>query len=285
MPKVKDGKVGKKLKCLFVGKSGTFKTSAIGGFPEPIYIFNTDVDRMEPLIMWQKHRDIEYDDYRIGELNKMKSKMDTLSKYNPYRTIAFDSWTTLGQLGIYESRADRSKGMMVGKSGFMKPDPFDYGSENAILWHVINFMNSLKCHVILTAHIIKTEEVDPDSVKADGEQMMMSTKKRVKYDIVTAGKKASAMLEGNFNEVWHFFKEQPFRSGEPEIRKIATRMEHALVNAKTALPLPDVIDWTKEPLYDIIAREVVKANESISAIEAKDPLPEPNSNWGGSNVS
>jgi len=279
MPKVKDGRVGKKLKCLFVGKSGSFKTSAIAGFPEPIYVFNTDIDRIDPLIMWYRHRDIEYDDYRVGELSRMKSKMDTLAKYNPFRTIAFDSFTSLGTTAIYEERGSRTKGMQVGKSGFMKPDPFDYNSENAILFHMLNFLNTVKCHVILTAHIIKTEVVDPDATKADGESMMMNVKKKAQYDIVTAGKKASAMLEGQFNEVWHFWKEAPFKAGDPEIRKVATRMEHALVNAKTALPLPDTIDWTNEPLYDIIAREVAKANETIATPEAKPMQTEANEEW------
>lgn len=268
MPKVSKIKIGGRFRGMFVGKSGSRKTTALSHFPKPMYIFDFD-GRLDPIALHlpkEQQEEIEYDTYKVGDIKRAQDKMKSILNRCEYRTVAFDSLTSIGDVSIYESRS--SRGFAEGKvrAGVMMADPDDYNMESSFMMAIIDFMKKVDCHTILTAHLLKIEENDVES-KVIG-------KKRVAYSLVTAGKKVSAKLPGYFNEVYYFQKEAGFDAGD-EIVKVFTRainIGDGAVEAKSALPIPPVIDWTNKNFYDELINHVKAHGANL---EVPEPEPDP----------
>lgn len=253
--------------CLFVGKSGSRKTVHASSFPGPIYIFDTD-GRTSPIKAYHSTRDdIEYDTYRSGDWAKYKSKMDRLKNNNPYRTVIFDSLTSIADMTIHESKYERKSAGMV-RSTMRMAEPGDYNFESNAIMEILMCAQLLKCHIILTAHLLKVEVPEKP-----GDATAMMGKTIPKYSLITASKKSAEKVPGYFDEVYFFESEN---SGMGQQTVVYFRGVNSEVQSKTSLPaLPDsmVLDnntW----LFPEIKNRLRASGIGVEIPEPSQPLPE-----------
>src|SRR5687767_10306826 len=100
MPRLDSIKIGGKYRGLWIGKSGSRKTCSLKDMPKKMYIFDFD-GRLDPLALHmtkEEQKEVDFDTYRVGDIQKAQNKMKELLNYNPYSTIAFDSLTSIGDV-------------------------------------------------------------------------------------------------------------------------------------------------------------------------------------------
>lgn len=261
MPKTSDLQYDKALMCLFTGHPGTRKTSAAASFPGPIYFFDFD-GRMKPVKkMFPEREDIRYDTYQFNYdkmARKMKDLVDDPTQWTdedeersdiPVKTIVVDSLTNLADGLIGYAKKLRGTGSANMKRGVLNlADITDYNYETTGLGDVISFLKTMneehKCHVILTAHLLRFEEADPG--KGVGV-------KRISYSLLTAGKKVAAKIPSVFDEHYHFEVEGGWGEGSKVRAYTDVFGEYS---AKTALPLPWTIDFTNRPFYEVLSEHL-----------------------------
>jgi hypothetical protein len=251
MPKLSDLSYGEYIKAMFVGKSGSYKTGAIGSFPEPIKILNWDgQDRLQPLLKLYPGKDIDYENLSSKDVGKVDAVLDSILK-NPkkFATYGFDSFTFFMQHAIRHSMRAKPGSKKVGDIPLMDIEHF--GAESAAAMNLIEYLQDIKdCHFIITAHIVETTQ-----------KVLGSDKPRIDRKICTAGKTPSAMFPGAFSEVWSFHIEPAVRVGDPGTPYIITasgQEEDVTALEKTALPLPTRIDYGKLGLYHTIKDLLIK---------------------------
>lgn len=249
--------LGGKYNGLWIGKSGSRKTTALASLPKPLLIVGFE-SRFDHLLLRFPHYkdDITIENFRRGQAKDLRGKLKSLREYCEYRSVAFDSLTSLANLSIYDSREDVDSGKV--RLGFKMPNPDDYNFESTVIFDVISTMDKLTAHTVLTAHFIAVEKKDP--IQPQG-QDMMNPKMRTEYTLMTAGKKIAQMIPGYFNEVYFFQTEAPMIDGADTICKVFT--DHTIdadgkFNCKTSLPLPKVIDWTGKEFWPCIEENLEK---------------------------
>jgi hypothetical protein len=134
----------------------------------------------------------------------------------------------------------------------------DYKYEVVVIEAILDALKSLSVqhniHVIVEAHVLTVSSVD------------MKTKvTNVSRSIVTVGNKPPVIIPTKFNETYHFDVDTTFGpANEPSTVRYIARTQHTGADwAKTALPLPPVIDFTKKSFYDEIMKYVRPANNLV----------------------
>lgn len=236
---------------MFVGKSGSRKTGAIGSFPEPIKILNFDgKDRLQPLLLLYPKKDIHYEDLSYKDVPKIDSELDKIIK-NPkaFATYAVDSFTFFMQHAIKYAMKNQPSKKKVGEVPLMEIEHFNVESAAAAnLYDLIQTISG--CHFILTAHYVETSQ------KVLGRENPIISKK-----LCTAGKNPAAMMPGCFSEVYSFHLEASSKVGADPKPFIITRSgseEDVDTLEKTALPLPSRLDYGKD-LYSTLKTELAKS--------------------------
>lgn len=245
--------VGDKLTAIFKGDPGTGKTIAAASFSggeEDVYFFDLD-QRIRPLVLHFNHpevrryRDrIKFDTY-VGD-NTWKDlcdKLDGLISYNPYGTICMDSLTALSRILIslmLLARGEAGK-QKLKRGGVALTQIEDYSGEANGINQVIDALrvisgNGTKCHIILTAHVIMTSEKSREGKVSFSRQLVNS-----------GAKKTVAEIPAYFDEAWHF-DVSTGPTGRPQYRILTRNVGTDW--AKTALPVPDEIDFTAYPRTD-----------------------------------
>jgi AAA domain len=254
MPSTLEGMViGEKLTCIFKGDPGTGKTIAAASFSagkEDVYFFDLD-QRIRPLVLhysnaelkdYKKH--IKFDTY-TGETawGDLCSKLDSLISYNPYGTLCMDSLTALSRMLIslmLIARGEAGK-QKLKRGGVALTQIEDYSGEANGINQVIDALrvisgNGTKCNIIMTAHVIQVSE------KSREGKISLS-----RYLVNSGAKKTVAEIPAYFDEAWHF-DVAVGPTGRPQYRIITRNVGSDW--AKTALPIPDEIDFTAYPLND-----------------------------------
>lgn len=229
MPNTKDITPGGLCRMLWIGVSGSWKTMCACSFPGRIYVFDFD-DRIEPVALRYPERDdIDYDKYRVGDWGKAVEKMRKITERCEYRLVVLDSLTAIGDLTTVQSKEETKTGKVRGGMKMSGPDDFNFES-NAIV-KILMFMKQLPCHSILTAHLTKWSEADPNA------GMEGISKKIERSQIVAGTNKVAARVPVYFNEIYHFDLQSGFNPGDPKDLIISTETNQG-VNCRTALPLP-----------------------------------------------
>lgn len=271
--------MGDKLTCLFKGDPGTGKTIAAASFSggtEDIYIFDLD-QRMRPLLLHYGHPEladykkrIKFDTYSGPTAwGDLCTKLDGLISYNPYAAICMDSLTALSRMLIslmLAARGEQGK-QKLKKGGVALTQIEDYSGEANGINQVIDALrvisdNGKKCHYIMTAHVIQTSE------KSREGKVSLS-----RFLVNSGAKKTVAELPAYFDEAWHFDVGLG-QTGKAQYRVLTHNIGTDW--AKTALPLPDEIDFTAYPkdeedfnrkhglLYPIIQQHIKTHTEGDS---------------------
>lgn len=235
---------------MFKGEPGLRKSTQALSFPGPQYWFSWD-QKMNSLILPMRKwgidpKTITFDDYE--DWTKAKAKLEQLKVNCPYKTVIFDSVTSMADMTLRQTiqlkyGAKRQSGAAAGKliAGIAVNEIEDYNAESTALNELLAGAKDLiryhKINVILIAHVVKAEYRD--------------TAKKVTHisrQIVTASKNTAAKFPAYMNEVYHFNIEQGFVEGQGGDYTLLT--EHTGDDfARTGLGLDRMIKFGDKPIY------------------------------------
>ena len=261
------------LEALYVmmkGEPGLRKSTQALSFPGPQYWFSWD-RKMSALMLPMKKwgidpKTITYDDY--DDWAAGKKKLESLQVNCPFKTIIIDSITSMADMTLRQTMklkygVTRNSGATAGKlvAGIAVNEIEDYNAESSALNELIaltkDIHNFHKVNVILIAHVVKAEYRD-------------STKKttHISRQIVTAGKNVAAKIPAYCGEVYHFNIDQGFVEGQGGKYTLLT--EHTGDDfARTALPLPQKIEFGENPIYDTYIKPAITKLTNTNNVVAK----------------
>lgn len=241
------------LYTMLKGEPGTRKSTVALSYPTPQYWFSTD-RKMNALVLPGKRfgvdfSQVDYDDYDTWD--PIKKKLEQLQTNCKYKTLIFDSVTSIGdsinnQTKKFKSGSTRvdgtEKGMRIG--GIPVNSLEDYKAEAAAFGELISLTKDIKSffkvHIILIAHVIGARQ------QKENESYQQTHHSRI---IITGGQAISGKIAAYCDEAYHF-------NVEPDIDmnkggKYALLTEHAGSDyARTTLPLPGKIIFGNDPVYD-----------------------------------
>lgn len=250
----KDLVVGDALFALFKGEPGTGKSIAAHSFPQPSYTFDLD-RKMSSVKSFYPDIDFEFDQF--DDLIQLNRKLEEFRIRCPYRTIVFDSVTSLSQLAMrcmikYRAPSPSSKTVRAGVPG---SEIEDYGGEtneiNLVLDHLKAINISLRVNIVVTAHVIVVEH------QSVGGKITNTSR-----SLVTAGRKIAAVIPTQFDEAYHFdvavqggSMSMSDSSGDKPDYIVYTR--HVGDDwARTALKIPTSFSWTDRNFYEILRKRI-----------------------------
>ena len=112
----------------------------------------------------------------------------------------------------------------------------DYKAETALVMDMIDIVNDIQANVFLVCHVVVWTNQD-----------MRGTSK-TKRQILTGGKKATALLPTLFSEIWHFQKKDNIDPEDPPSFTVLFDGDDDDI-ARTALGIPGPKDITSKGLY------------------------------------
>ena len=238
----------------FKGEPGTRKSTAALSFPGPQFWFSWDRKMnglMIPMRNWGiDPKTIVYEDY--DNWDKARVQLEKLQVTCPYKTLVFDSITTMADSTLRQVLKAKGKG---GKkiTTIEVNTVEDFNAESSAISELIALAKDIqayhKVNIILIAHVI---QVDYKSLNGET---------HVSRSIVTAAKKNSAKIPAVCGEVYHFNIEKGFDASQGGQYAILT--EHTGDDfARTALPLEKKILVGNEPLY---SKYIAPAIEKLKA--------------------
>jgi hypothetical protein len=236
---------------MFKGEPGTRKSTQALSFPTPQFWFSWD-RKMNGIVLPMRKwgidpKTITYEDY--DDWNKPRLKLEQLQSNCPYRTLVFDSLTSMADMTLRQTLKmkygiKRQSGAAAGKlvAGIAINEIEDYGAEASALQELIALTKDInayhKVNIILIAHVVQAEY--RDTVK---------NTTHVSRTIVTAGKKVAPKIPAYCGEVYHFNIKKGFVEGSGGDYSVLTT--HTGDDfARTALDLDREIVFGDKPLYD-----------------------------------
>lgn len=260
---IDDYQLFQKQFALFKGDPGTAKSPAAVSWPDP-YIIDLDGRIASVASYWRGKKKVKYDTI-INNYPLLCNKIEGLLSYNPYGTVILDSITTLARslaTLIFESRGSGVQRKSEEKDGKTRtylnaakiPNKFDgiaqleiddYKTENGGIIQIMDGLRALYdrgCNVIVIAHVV---EVTQDQLKGAP---------KVTRSIMTGGKKIAAELPVYFDEAYHFYCDGGLSLGDRKFKCLTRNAGQDW--AKTALPVPDEIDFTDKNLYEEVQRHI-----------------------------
>ena len=254
------------LYCMFKGEPGTRKSTEAASFPGPQYWFSWD-RKMNGIYLPMKKwgldpKSITYDDY--DDWNKPKKKLEQLQVSCPYKTLIFDSLTSMADMTLRQTvrmkyGVTRASGAAAGKliAGIAVNEIEDYNAESAALQELIALTKDInqfhKVNIILIAHVVQAEY-----------RNTANNTTHISRTIVTAGKKVAPKIPAYCGEVYHFNIDKGFVEGQGGAYTLLT--EHTGDDfARSALGLPSKIEFGDKPLYDNwIKPAIIKVKEAYT---------------------
>lgn len=237
------------------GEPGTRKSTTAVSYPKPQYWFDYD-GKMSSLLIPMKNwlvdkKDIEFEtpkDWNSARAKLERFQIDCkMSDSRKIQTIVLDSITTMGdstnQQTLSTKRGTKTgDNKDAGKSigGIQVNSIEDFNAETAAFQELFalakDICNYHHINFIVIAHVLQTEF---KSLSGD------STFSRT---LVTGAKKAAAKMPAYCTEIYHF-QSKGTLAGTNDGYKAFT--QHTGDDfARTALPLPSVIEFSNQPFYD-----------------------------------
>jgi hypothetical protein len=265
MPSMSDSNFDS-LYVLMKGEPGLRKSTQALSFPGPQYWFSWD-RKMNSIYLPMKKwgidpKLIEYDDYE--DWNKPKKKLEQLQTSCPYKTLVFDSITSMADMTLRQTTklkygVTRQSGQAAGKliAGIAVNEIEDYNAESAAINELIALTKDIqsyhKVNVILIAHVVQAEY-----------RSTTNNTTHISRQIVTAGKKVAAKLPAYCGEVYHFNLKRDLAGGGA----YTVLTEHTGDDfARSALGLDKEIVFGDKPLYDTwIKPAITKLQQSYTPV-------------------
>ena len=254
------------FRALFVGPTGRGKTIAAASWPGKTLVIDFD-DRHRPIIDWFPDRLSDYDIESIHADNfwtVLKPLMNRLRQLNPYTNIICDGITSMSNTTImtqmmikggfenwFQRSKEDTKGSKITAGGIMVPGWDEFNGEAMLMSLILEMLRSFKCNLFVTAHPVARTRIEGT--------------KAVKYSsLVTFGPKIESIIPTYFDEVWYFDYEVVANSdGTTRIKRtVHTAPSDDYMEAKTALKVPAVIDYTDKNLYDLV-KEYLATKELV----------------------
>lgn len=261
--------LGGRLMSLYVGVNGSGKTIA-SVYPGAGLILDFD-GRVAPVRHFYPNRnDIEYwtigldGDSRkdvLGFTDGIK-KIEDLQDRCPYDWVSMDSYTSYSAVAVLHQMGMRAGDVKKTKGGLPIPDWDEYKGETGVMLQILEILKILPCHVIVTAHPIQAAK----TTKQGGSTNDVLASMVKGSSLASYGWKTVSILPNYFNEMYYFFTEVTNQVAQGVTRKVQTVSAGEIV-AKTALPLPHVMDITDKPLFGVIQAHLkayqIKLDERI----------------------
>jgi hypothetical protein len=254
------------LYCMFKGEPGTRKSTQALSFPGPQFWFSWD-RKMNGIYLPMKKwgvdpKSVTYEDF--DNWNKPKQMLEKFQADCPYRTLVFDSLTSMADMTLRQTLQmkygmQRKSGATAGKliAGIAVNEIEDYNAESAALQELIALTKDInafhKVNIILIAHVVQAEY-----------RNTTNNTTHISRTIVTAGKKVAPKIPAYCGEVYHFNIDKGFVEGGEGKYTLLT--EHTGDDfARSALGLPNKIEFGDKPLYDTwIKPAIAKVKESYT---------------------
>lgn len=257
MPNLNDANFDS-LYVMMKGEPGTRKSTQALSFPGPQYWFSWDRKMNGILLPMRKWgvdpKSVTYDDY--DDWTKAKQKLERFQSDCPYKTIVFDSITSMADMTLRQTTKmkygmTRQSGAAAGKliAGIAVNEIEDYNAESAAIQELIALSKDIhqyhKVNIILIAHVIQAEY-----------RNTTNNTTHISRQVVTAGKKVAAKIPAYCGEVYHFNIKKGFVEGAGGDYSLLTT--HTGDDfARTALELPTEIVFGDKPLYDTWIRPAI----------------------------
>jgi hypothetical protein len=246
------------LYCMFKGEPGTRKSTQALSFPGPQFWFSWD-RKMNGIYLPMKKwgydpKTISYEDY--DDWNKARTKLEQLQVQCPYKTLVFDSITSMADMTLRQTLkmkygVKRASGSAAGKliAGIAVNEIEDYNAESAALQELIALTKDInafhKVNVILITHVVQAEY-----------RNTTNNTTHVSRTIVTAGKKVAPKIPAYCGEVYHFNIKKGMVEGQGGDYSLLT--EHTGDDfARTALGLDREIVFSDKPLYETYLKPAI----------------------------
>jgi len=255
MPKTCDIVLGGRFMGLFVGPNGTGKTIAAASWPGNILFFDFD-GRMAPVrLFYPDRKDIEYITVGLDGgtrsdvigFTEFTHRFEDLQDRCPYDLVVGDSYTSysatavLHQMGLHEKDVKRTKG------GLPIPDWDEYKGETGVMLQILEIAKILPCNFIMTAHPVSKAA----TTKQGGSTNETLASMIRQSTLATYGWKTVSFLPNYFNEIYYFYNEASAQVGQVTRRFVQT-VASGEIMAKTALPLPAVMETQDKPFYHVL---------------------------------
>jgi AAA domain len=255
-PKTCDIILGGRFMGLFVGGNGCGKTIAAASFSGETLILDFD-GRVAPVrFFYPSRKDIEY--WTIGLSSQGRSdvldfkdglkKIEDLQDRCPYDNIVIDSYTSYSATAVLHQMGYRdASDLKMTKGGLPIPDWDEYKGETGVMLQILETLKVLPANIIITAHPVQAAK----TTKQGGTTNEVLASMVKGSSIATYGWKTASLLPNYFNEMYYFWKDVSTQVGQPAKFKVQT-VGVGEIQAKTALPLPAVMDTTDVPLFNLI---------------------------------
>jgi len=259
--KMYDFKPEAKHMLTFVGNGGSGKSLGASFWPTPMYMASCD-GRLATIYNFWMNRDpnrlkeMEFDEYRANEYDKMATFLEKIQMKNPFRTIVFDPLTMIGDMLIQYSVSQKRGGGVQMRGKVILPGPDEYKTETNGLKAMLDVGRQMKSNFILCAHIFE------DIYYEIGQE-----KPRITRKLLTAGKQPAAMIPGMFDEVWLFTVVPGAVVGEKPTHKVITRPTIEFLTLRTSADLPMEITWTNKDKQPMDLYALTKNQLDKSAVE------------------
>lgn len=251
-----------KYLAFFVGPNGCGKSIAIASWMKKGSVYTFDYDgRMNSVANWYLQRGLKrgqliYDSYGPKNLFQALEKLDSFIEYCPHAAISIDSFTAVTVSAVMGSLGQRTKSsnQASSKGGLTIPDWDEWNGEATYVTMMLDLCKTLASKgvaVFWTGHPVTR-------MKIVGKNYSTQTK------YAAFGMKSDSLIPIYFNEIYHFAVDFDPISGEK--KRICITSPDGEVNAKTAMNLPDKIDWTNKNFYEIFE---VLAKESQEKLRKK----------------
>jgi len=269
MPDVLDIDPMKKFMAMFIGPNGSGKSIAIASWMSegPIYYFDFD-GRMASVTNWYKRRGLKhgqltYDTYGPENLYDAIEKMKDFVTHCPYAAIVIDSFTaatiTAVTWSIYKRMAggrDSKNYPKITKGEMIVPDWDEWNGEAMYVTMMLDMCKQIASNgtaVFWTGHPVQRMNI---TQQGNTQKIIYQTK------LAAFGHKSDSLVPIYFNEIYSFYSSVDIQTNEA--RRICQTQPHGEINAKTALDLPVMIDWTNGNFREIFLSCLGKEKQPIA---------------------
>jgi hypothetical protein len=116
-----------------------------------------------------------------------------------------------------------------------------------VMLQILEVAKILPCNFIMTAHPVQKAAAQKQGGSAN--EVLASMIKQT--TLATYGWKTASFLPNYFNEIYSFSNELAIQTGQP-IKRYVQTVAVGEVLAKTALPLPPVMETSNKPFYNVL---------------------------------